>query len=616
MSEYFNLNDDLQRAKKAQKKYFPQLSKRLIIPAIVTLSIPLTVVLALTQTNILKFAGGGPEIAEVRVNPGSINSAVNGPESHLSALAVDSNGIPVEYPVTYEWSMSSTNTVGTLSRTETNLTDFKPLSVGCGQLTVTARNGDNVVTKSVSVVVSDIFNTPNCGPSPTPQPVNRAFVTSTNHDGNLGGLSGADTVCQTRADAANLGGQWKAWISDGTTSAGSRLLHSNNPYKQLNGLTVANDWSDLTDGAISKIYITELNTSLSSQTVYVWTNTKSDGSIKYTEPSKTCNNWTSGSFSIDGGMGSANHPISWTDYSTNYCGAKYRLYCIEQKEDIVSTPTPTAPPPTFTPVPTTAPVCSPSTIPPQSGTAPLTVTLHGGGTAGGDDSLITGYSWDFDNDGVFDSEVSLDPVSHTYQTPGQYTPKYKVHGTNGTTSVVCDYNYVINVSMPTPTFTPVPSPHNKVIILYPTADAFVRATSPNTNFGKVASLETDIDPNEITYLNFNLSQLAGKTIVKASLKLKISDPTPVAQTLRRASTVGWSETGITYNRRPVFEGIITNFNGRPANSVTDLNVRNVVNLRKGGNLTVGITSAGSDSAAYYSRESAAANRPQLIIEYK
>ncbi|MFO0674362.1 MAG: DUF1554 domain-containing protein [Polyangiaceae bacterium] len=47
----------------------------------------------------------------------------------------------------------------------------------------------------------------------------RIFLTSTVYDGNLGGLAGADAKCQARADAASLGGTWKAILSTRTVDA-------------------------------------------------------------------------------------------------------------------------------------------------------------------------------------------------------------------------------------------------------------------------------------------------------------------------------------------------------------------------------------------------------------
>ncbi|MDZ4247347.1 MAG: DUF1554 domain-containing protein, partial [Dehalococcoidia bacterium] len=87
-------------------------------------------------------------------------------------------------------------------------------------------------------------------PNPTASPVagKRVFVTAATYNGNLGGLSGADAKCQASANAVNLGGTWKAWLSDSNTSAGSRLNHSDSPYRLLNGTTIANNWDDLVDG--------------------------------------------------------------------------------------------------------------------------------------------------------------------------------------------------------------------------------------------------------------------------------------------------------------------------------------------------------------------------------
>ena len=111
--------------------------------------------------------------------------------------------------------------------------------------------------------------------TPTPMSSNRVFVTSTNYTGNLGGLAGADAKCQERANAANLGGTWKIWLSDTTGSPSTRFTKSSNPYKLLNGTTIANNWSDLTDGTLQNpLNMTELGTTVQTST---WTNTKING---------------------------------------------------------------------------------------------------------------------------------------------------------------------------------------------------------------------------------------------------------------------------------------------------------------------------------------------------
>lgn len=52
---------------------------------------------------------------------------------------------------------------------------------------------------------------------------NYAFVTSTKHDANFGGLAGADTYCQQTANAAFLPGTFKAYLGTQSISSNSRL---------------------------------------------------------------------------------------------------------------------------------------------------------------------------------------------------------------------------------------------------------------------------------------------------------------------------------------------------------------------------------------------------------
>ena len=161
----------------------------------------------------------------------------------------------------------------------------------------------------------------------------RVFVTSTSYSGNLGGLSGADAKCQARADAVSLGGNWKAWISTNSISAASRLEHSSVPYKLINGELIANNWEDLTDGALSiPIYRTETG----AFTGYdeVWTDTFTSGASE--GGNYDCTDWTSSAGVWDGRKGfSGNSNRSWTSYldlgqSLGLCADGRRLYCFEQ----------------------------------------------------------------------------------------------------------------------------------------------------------------------------------------------------------------------------------------------------------------------------------------------
>lgn len=173
---------------------------------------------------------------------------------------------------------------------------------------------------------------------------NRVFVTSTRFNGNLGGLTGADAKCQDRANAANLGGTWKAWLSDSTTSASSRLNHSNSSYVRTDGKVVANNWADLTDGTLQNpIEITELGARLTAPAScswcafgFPWTNTNNEGNPIISEANRICNNFTSSAATGDTtsfrqGYAFGTSPSQWTIYPvTSDCNSANELYCFEQ----------------------------------------------------------------------------------------------------------------------------------------------------------------------------------------------------------------------------------------------------------------------------------------------
>lgn len=161
---------------------------------------------------------------------------------------------------------------------------------------------------------------------PSGDPTKKVFVTSTTHSGNLGGLTGADSFCQARA--GGLGGTWKAWLSSSTQTTASRITYSTAPYKLLNGVTVANNFTDLTDGTLlAPINVTEQKTTVSSP--LVWTNTAANGTLPNTN--KSCRDWQDRGDSIEGNNGSSiSKTATWTNNNKESCDRNLRLYCIEQ----------------------------------------------------------------------------------------------------------------------------------------------------------------------------------------------------------------------------------------------------------------------------------------------
>lgn len=114
--------------------------------------------------------------------------------------------------------------------------------------------------------------------------------------------------------------------------------------------------------------------------------------------------------------------------------------------------------PTPTPDPSPTPTCEASSSAVlKSGTAPYTIRLEPFAANSGNDGGITGYQWDFEGDGTWDTDRFVDHgwVDHTYSEAGVYFPKYRVRG-HTNFSEPCDHPFDITVSQST---TPSPTPN-------------------------------------------------------------------------------------------------------------------------------------------------------------
>jgi hypothetical protein len=151
------------------------------------------------------------------------------------------------------------------------------------------------------------------------------------------------------ATAAGLPGTYKAWLSDSTMSASSRLTHATSPYVLVDGTQVAPNWAQLTSGSdlLHAINLTESGhpppvATFKCGTAYpaAWTDTYPNGNEV---PSGVdgggldCNDWTSstGAYALVGLAVSKTAP-AWTQYcqSNNWgpssCADTASLYCMQQ----------------------------------------------------------------------------------------------------------------------------------------------------------------------------------------------------------------------------------------------------------------------------------------------
>lgn len=155
----------------------------------------------------------------------------------------------------------------------------------------------------------------------------RMFVTSTLTLPNFGGVAGADAICVAAASAAGLGTSYRAFISDSTASAASRLHRSTRPYYRVDGTVqriIANNWTDLVDGISVAIATDEYGVPYRDGAV--WTGSADNG----TAVSQTCNDWTSTAMGVTGMSGNSSAAEFCTWFGPRACNVRQRLYCVEQ----------------------------------------------------------------------------------------------------------------------------------------------------------------------------------------------------------------------------------------------------------------------------------------------
>jgi hypothetical protein len=176
----------------------------------------------------------------------------------------------------------------------------------------------------------------------------RVFVSSLRYSANLraeGGQStgraSADAICQTLADAASLGGTFRAWISTNDLDAIDHITGSGPWYRLDASIAFPNHASLATTPQVPL----SIDEKLGHPDPYyeAWTGTGVGGRLAAISSltSTTCLDWTStvdsttiqgmlGVFGENGGELDGTGP-QWTEYATGYCSPFHRhLYCFEQ----------------------------------------------------------------------------------------------------------------------------------------------------------------------------------------------------------------------------------------------------------------------------------------------
>lgn len=138
------------------------------------------------------------------------------------------------------------------------------------------------------------------------------FVTSvgSGKGANLGGLAGADAICQARAQAVGSGNRiWRAYLStQGSGAVNARDRIGRGPWHNINGLQIAADLADLHGDTLElarkgnlisrRSALTEKGEPISGgdsgpNRHDILTGSRLDGTAYKTQDDHTCRNWTS-----------------------------------------------------------------------------------------------------------------------------------------------------------------------------------------------------------------------------------------------------------------------------------------------------------------------------------
>ncbi len=186
------------------------------------------------------------------------------------------------------------------------------------------------------------------------------FATSSTQNGNLGGLEGARSLCQSLANAvpALAGTTWYPLLSDSTYDASSLTGKSSSsaPIYNINGSVIAVNRASLWSGGALSTGVKGTETG-AIRYDSVFTGTTATGS----KSASLCSNWTS--TSGNGTIGATNETsLAWIGGFLTSCAVSYRLFCIGNYDPYQVAPSP-SPTPTSTRTPTPLTTSTPTPTP-------------------------------------------------------------------------------------------------------------------------------------------------------------------------------------------------------------------------------------------------------------
>ncbi|WP_457974440.1 phytase [Arthrobacter sp. D1-17] len=159
---------------------------------------------------------------------------------------------------------------------------------------------------------------------------------------------------------------------------------------------------------------------------------------------------------------------------------------------------------------------------------------------------------------------------------------------------------------------------SETVTLTATADSYVSSGATTTNYGTSTLLGVDNSPVEATYLKFDLSAYAGRTLESATLQLRSAGSGSTGtQNVKLVTTDTWTESGtgaITYSNRPALGASIGTLGPTTTNTnyTVPLTVSGLAG-ELGQQLSLGLDSSSSDGLDLNSKEAGSTAAPKLVL---
>ncbi len=143
----------------------------------------------------------------------------------------------------------------------------------------------------------------------------------------------------------------------------------------------------------------------------------------------------------------------------------------------------------------------------------------------------------------------------------------------------------------------------------PVADAFVMSNRATSNYGQYLYLGTDVSPEMISYLRFDVQNLDG-AVESATLRLYASNNSSDGIDVQEVADTSWGETTITYNNAPTVGNFIDSSGPLTVDTWIEIDVSSYVTQE--GLVSFALTTTDSvNRLEFDSRE--ATNQPELVI---